>query len=270
MMSQVNLLSADTSTPGQVGGERVQQCWQFEHPRRDLILDATGESTRQIYRYATHHAPLPPCTHSPPGAPLTNSHNTRSATLVFTIPHSAPCHGLAGYFEAHLYGNVGLSTHPDNAHRVSPEMFSWFPLFFPFRQPLYLPSGAQIEVNVWRLSDARGRKVWYEWSAEAFLVVPAGTGAGGAGAGGGGSVPNSASVSTRDGMLSADAQGQGAPLKSPLVDATFSPARAGFADAPGPGPGPVGAHGSGQAWTRVKIGQTGLHNPGGVHSWVGL
>jgi protein arginine N-methyltransferase 5 len=43
MMSLVNLLSGEG--PGASGrcGEKVQQCWQFEHPRRDLIVDAAGE-----------------------------------------------------------------------------------------------------------------------------------------------------------------------------------------------------------------------------------
>lgn len=45
MMSQVNMLSAEppSSASGRCG-ERVQQCWVFDHPRRDLILDASGES----------------------------------------------------------------------------------------------------------------------------------------------------------------------------------------------------------------------------------
>lgn len=42
-------------------------------------------------------------------------------------------HGLAGYFEAILYGDVGLSIHPNSKEQVSKNMLSWFPLFFPFR-----------------------------------------------------------------------------------------------------------------------------------------
>jgi hypothetical protein len=41
--------------------------------------------------------------------------------------------GLAGYFEAILYNNIGLSIHPQYKDRVSKNMLSWFPLFFPFR-----------------------------------------------------------------------------------------------------------------------------------------
>ena len=45
MMSAVNIISADGGGAAGRCGERIQQCWQFEHPRRDLILDPTGEST---------------------------------------------------------------------------------------------------------------------------------------------------------------------------------------------------------------------------------
>lgn len=45
MMSQVNVISADGGGASGRCGERVQQCWQFEHPRRDLILDSSGELT---------------------------------------------------------------------------------------------------------------------------------------------------------------------------------------------------------------------------------
>ena len=67
------------------------------------------------------------------GLPITNSHNTRSAKLAFHIPHGGVLHGLAGYFESVLYGNVGLSIHPERMDKVSPDMLSWFPLFFPFK-----------------------------------------------------------------------------------------------------------------------------------------
>jgi len=44
MMSAVNILSGEGGGIAGRCGERVQQCWQFEHPRRDLILDPSGES----------------------------------------------------------------------------------------------------------------------------------------------------------------------------------------------------------------------------------
>lgn len=142
-------------------------------------------------------------------------------------------------------------------------MFSWFPLFFPLRSPLYLPSGAEVEVHVWRLSDGRGRKVWYEWAAEAYLPTappapasasdahPAPIGAGAL------SPALPGGVGTPNGSLN------GRPPLSPMMDANFSPMRSTFFGAS------AGA-GDAQSQGRIKIGQTGLHNAAGVHSWVGL
>jgi protein arginine N-methyltransferase 5 len=144
-------------------------------------------------------------------------------------------------------------------------MYSWFPLFFPLRAPLYLPSGSEVEVHVWRLSEGRGRRVWYEWAAEAYLPGAAGSVGMGGGSGvgpGGGLSPGlglGGPLGTPTGSLN------GRPPLSPMMDATFSPVRNTFLGAGGAG---FGEQGSGQG--RVKIGQTGLHNAAGVHSWVGL
>ncbi|KAL8894862.1 MAG: hypothetical protein Q9207_008383, partial [Kuettlingeria erythrocarpa] len=62
-----------------------------------------------------------------------NKHNERSARLTFPAPHRGACHGLAGYFEAVLYGDVELSTHPLTMGRKSANMTSWFPIFFPLK-----------------------------------------------------------------------------------------------------------------------------------------
>lgn len=181
---------------------------------------------------------------------MTNSHNTRSSSNTFSIPHAGQLHGLAGYFECHLYSNVGLSIHPENMHRVSPEMFSWFPIFFPFKQPIYLPGGSELEVNIWRLTSKQ--KVWYEWCCEVYLPTGAPANA----------APNSASSANGNGSStplgvprSASAAGQ-AGQPSPMMDAPFSP---GFQQTIIPG-----------SEGKIKIAQSTLHNPGGVHSWVGL
>jgi len=41
-------------------------------------------------------------------------------------------------------------------------MFSWFPLYFPIRNPIYVPKGATVEVHFWR--NCNRTKVWYEWA----------------------------------------------------------------------------------------------------------
>jgi protein arginine N-methyltransferase 5 len=116
MFQAVNILSGDGGGEAGRCGPPVQACWEFEHPRRDAVLDMRG---------------LPP----------TNTHNTRSAALTFHIPHAGILHGLAGYFEAVLYAHVGLSIHPARMERISKDMLSWFPLFFPFKVTLaFIPA----------------------------------------------------------------------------------------------------------------------------------
>ncbi|GMF37960.1 unnamed protein product [Phytophthora lilii] len=86
-------------------------------------------------------------------------HGERQAELRFTAAESAVVHGLAGYFDAVLFGDVTLSIEPDTH---SDGMFSWFPIYFPLRQPLRFQKGEEVVVNFWRLES--NNRVWYEWS----------------------------------------------------------------------------------------------------------
>ncbi|KAJ7707762.1 PRMT5-domain-containing protein [Mycena rosella] len=224
MFQAVNLLSGDGGGTNGRCGPQIQECWEFEHPRRDAVLDERG-------------------------LPLTNSHNARSAKLVFFIPHSGVLHGLAGYFEAVLYGNIGLSIHPHRKDKISKDMLSWFPLFFPFKEPLYLPSNSELQVSIWRLTNQR--QVWYEWHAEAFIDIVSVASAES-------DVPiGSPRSATYNGSLFSPPRN----TPSPLVDANdgFSfDRRASMRE-------PV------ESGSRViKIGHTSLHNPGGRSSWIGL
>ena len=74
------------------------------------------------------HGPMKPLP-----ASSENSHNTRQARLNFNLRDRAVCHGLAGYFEATLYPGIELSTNPLNMNQKSPDMMSWFPIFFPLK-----------------------------------------------------------------------------------------------------------------------------------------
>ncbi|XP_047327783.1 protein arginine N-methyltransferase 1.5 [Impatiens glandulifera] len=90
----------------------------------------------------------------------TNKSNQRYIKLRFEIPPdtgSALVHGLAGYFDAVLYKDVHLGIEPSTA---TPNMFSWFPIFFPLRQPVLVAPGSPFEVHFWRRCST---KVWYEW-----------------------------------------------------------------------------------------------------------
>ncbi|ORZ35474.1 PRMT5 arginine-N-methyltransferase-domain-containing protein [Catenaria anguillulae PL171] len=106
----------------------VQPLWTFSHPAPALLPD--------------------------------NLHNERYATVTFDIgAQPALIHGFAGYFECVLYGGVTMSTRPDNH---TPDMTSWFPIYFPIRHPMHVPAGSKVGVHVWRVTGAH--KVWYEWA----------------------------------------------------------------------------------------------------------
>ena len=86
-------------------------------------------------------------------------------------------HGLLGTFEALLYRprsdgseklippSVMISTAPS---RFSTGMFSWFPLYFPLKEPIHVPYDATLRLNMWRRSE--GLRVWYEWCVEVVLL----------------------------------------------------------------------------------------------------
>ncbi|CDO72463.1 hypothetical protein BN946_scf184980.g4 [Trametes cinnabarina] len=228
MLHAINVLSDNGGGISGTCGPRIQECWEFEHPRKDAAL------TEQ-------------------GLPLTNSHNARSAKLTFHIPNAGVLHGFGGYFEAVLYGHVGLSIHPDRMAQISKDMLSWFPLFFPLKDPLYLPADSELTVSIWRLTDAR--KVWYEWYAEAFLPVP------------------SSSVHSpiwRDTLSPMSPSGDNSFLSpvastptivtSPLLDVPQLTLEVPSQQ--------LERHKDGVSL--VKISQTALHNPGGESSWIGL
>lgn len=101
----------------------IRQAWSFTHPNHLLSRPQTIEPTANTATAGL----LTPVT------AITNSHNKRHTSLSFHIPHRGTCHGLAGYFEAVLYGNVELSTNPLNMDRKSEGMISWFPIYFPLK-----------------------------------------------------------------------------------------------------------------------------------------
>ncbi|KAK1551262.1 hypothetical protein Q3G72_032999 [Acer saccharum] len=91
----------------------------------------------------------------------TKKSNQRYKRLRFEIPSdtgSAIVHGFAGYFDAILYKDVHLGIEPSTA---TPNMFSWFAIFFPLRTPVCIRPGSSIEVHFWRCCGSS--KVWYEW-----------------------------------------------------------------------------------------------------------
>lgn len=100
----------------------------------------------------------------------TKKSNDRYTKLQFEIAQdtgSALVHGFAGYFDAILYKDVHLGIDPSTA---TPNMFSWFPIFFPLRTPVCLRPGIPLEVHMWRCSGST--KVWYEWCVSSPISSP--------------------------------------------------------------------------------------------------
>lgn len=124
MFGAVNILSGEGGDGNT--GPRIQDCWEFVHPTKNVVLSERGGRSSLV------HVKIAANT-SVSGLPLTNSHNSRFADLNFHIPHAGVLHGLAGYFEAVLYGSVGLSIHPERKDHISKDMISWFPIYFPFK-----------------------------------------------------------------------------------------------------------------------------------------
>ncbi|GER28173.1 protein arginine N-methyltransferase 5 [Striga asiatica] len=101
---------------------------------------------------------------------LTKTNNQRYKKLRFDIPSdtgSALIHGFAGYFDATLYKDVHLGIEPSTA---TPNMFSWFPIFFPLRTPVYIRPGTPLDVHFWRCCGPT--KVWYEWCVTSPSALP--------------------------------------------------------------------------------------------------
>lgn len=124
--------------------------------------------------WAFHHPNFKMAAINPSVAGPTNSHNARYCRLTFPVRDQATCHGLAGYFETVLYPGVELSTNPLTMEQKSAGMISWFPIFFPFKSPVFFHENSTVDVSMWRQTD--DRRVWYEWLLEVYAVVPDQTG----------------------------------------------------------------------------------------------
>lgn len=123
----------------------------------------------KLHSVARLAPPQPVFTFSHPNStPLQD--NRRYKKLIFEFPGdtgSALVHGFAGYFDSTLYKDIHLGIEPSTA---TPNMFSWFAIYFPLRQPIYVPVGSVMEVHFWRCVGPT--KVWYEWAVTAPSVSP--------------------------------------------------------------------------------------------------
>jgi protein arginine N-methyltransferase 5 len=139
-----------------------QACWEFSHP-----------STASSRERKAHVVFKPDVTQ---GAGCGAGYGIADQAIASmaqasgkTESSSIMIHGFLGTFNAILYASnrddstVALSTRPAD---FSTGMFSWFPLYFPLKEPLLVPAGADVAFSIWRKVEKD--KVWYEWGAQAF------------------------------------------------------------------------------------------------------
>jgi protein arginine N-methyltransferase 5 len=134
-----------------------QPCWSFQHPtgtrsrERTATLEFAPDATFAAAS-GCGYGPVDPAIAGIVGQAADASHGP------ITI------HGLLGSFTAVLYARGDVFCEISIApHRFSKNMFSWFPIYFPFQDPLHVPAGSNISVKMWR--KASEGKVWYEWCA---------------------------------------------------------------------------------------------------------
>ncbi|POS82883.1 hypothetical protein EPUL_004321 [Erysiphe pulchra] len=161
MLNAIDFLASNAP-----GHPRIQKAWEFKHPIPNSTL-AVSSARRNGGVSGGGGGSM--C-----GGDGANEHNVRAAHLKFICKDRGVMHGIAGYFEAVLYdgganGKIELSTRPDTIEVKSKDMISWFPIYFPLKNPLYFPDDSELEVSIWRQTD--DRKVWYEWLVEAFVMV---------------------------------------------------------------------------------------------------
>lgn len=134
-----------------------QLCWSFEHPT--ATLDKERTATLEFFpdpTFATAYG----CGYGPVDPTMSGI----VAEAQTSSTGGSIIHGLLGSFTAILYAHGGSQCSISIApHEFSEGMFSWFPIYFPFREPLRVPSGSNINVKMWR--KTQDKRVWFEWCA---------------------------------------------------------------------------------------------------------
>lgn len=134
-----------------------QLCWTFDHPSTTLNKERTA--TLEFSPDPTFATPYG-CGYGPVDPTISGivAEAQTSSTGGITI------HGLLGSFTAILFAQAGSNCEISIApHGFSEGMFSWFPIYFPFREPLRIPAGSNISVKMWRKTEEK--RVWFEWCA---------------------------------------------------------------------------------------------------------
>eukprot|EP00560_Eucampia_antarctica_P006190 CAMPEP_0197825410 /NCGR_PEP_ID=MMETSP1437-20131217/2497_1 /TAXON_ID=49252 ORGANISM="Eucampia antarctica, Strain CCMP1452" /NCGR_SAMPLE_ID=MMETSP1437 /ASSEMBLY_ACC=CAM_ASM_001096 /LENGTH=876 /DNA_ID=CAMNT_0043425403 /DNA_START=154 /DNA_END=2784 /DNA_ORIENTATION=- len=172
------------------------RCWEFAHFQKNdqqKLVKKGDAKTISNERFAQLHFTPNPTQGAGNGCGY-GLYDGAVASMAAsgTLTSDMAIHGFLGTFHCVLYQSP-LSEKDNSLISIAPQsfsvgMFSWFPLYFPLRQPLYVPHGASIICNMWRKTNMSqehvggGGRVWYEWCAQ--VVAPGGTNNGSSSGGG--------------------------------------------------------------------------------------
>lgn len=142
-------------------------CWEFSHPvekENTNIKDAVKEIDNE--RRAQNIFKIDGSKGASFGSGYGNCNKTLSKVTsknIKTESTSNILHGFLGSFRCVLYKsrNSVLSDISIAPESFSTGMFSWFPLYFPLKEPLIVPPESSVRANIWRKCD--NKRVWYEW-----------------------------------------------------------------------------------------------------------
>lgn len=151
-------------------------CWEFSHPLKDTDNDdlCTAEVAKHVNNERCATVLFESSTTKGAGSGGGYGRFNRSVNVLASMYtekiKDTTIHGFLGTFHCVLYEahdeKSEISIAPNS---FSVGMFSWFPLYFPLKEPLLVPVNANIRCSVWRKTDSNGRngsRVWYEWCAE--------------------------------------------------------------------------------------------------------
>jgi protein arginine N-methyltransferase 5 len=155
-------------------------CWTFSHPKKtdERLVKEDIMNNDHNERHAKLN--FTDCISSSVGYKCGYGNHDQTITKIASSASndlnsngSYTLHGFLGTFYCLLYESIKkkaitISIAPNS---FSTGMYSWFPLYFPLREPLTVPFRSSVRCNIWRKSDAKapsqvGGSVWYEWYAE--------------------------------------------------------------------------------------------------------
>jgi hypothetical protein len=82
----------------------------------------------------------------------------RSVKLEWQANEKIAVHGFQGSFDCNLFGNAFFTIVPE-MNKI--DSYSWFPLFFSFKEEELVQAGEKITIEMERKSTEN--RVWYQW-----------------------------------------------------------------------------------------------------------